>query len=321
MPCYKFAVRAMVLAAGLGMRLRPLTDRLPKPLVPVLNRPLVERPLALLRAAGIRDVILNVHHLPDALPDALGDGASVGLRLAWSREEVLLGTGGGVRRAEAFLRAGDEPFIVLNGDSIVEMDLGVVVAAHRATGALATLVLHPQGWERYVPLEHDGAGRLLTVPSLAGEREGAHPDHAAARAAGSARRALFTGVQVVEPAVLEALPAEGCILRQGYAPLLARGAHLGAFILPDEAFFSDLGTPESYLACSRALLARGGGGPLVDPSARVEGAVLDAHTVVGAGARVARGVSLQDCVVWPGTEVTEDASRTILAPGIALRAT
>jgi mannose-1-phosphate guanylyltransferase len=201
------------------------------------------------------------------------------------------------------------------------MDLGAAVAAHRASGALATLVLRARGWEQFFPLEHDGSGRLLTVPSLPGKGDGAHPDLAAARAAGTVQRALFTGVHIVEPAVLDALPAEGCILRQGYAPLLARGAHLGAFVVPDESFFSDLGTPQSYLACSRALLARGGGGPLVDPSAHVEGAVLDAHTVVGAGARVARGVSLAGCVVWPGTEVTEDTSDAILAPGISLGAT
>jgi mannose-1-phosphate guanylyltransferase len=319
----------MVLAAGLGTRLRPLTDRLPKPLVPLLNRPLVERPLALLRAAGVTEVVLNLHHLPDALPAALGDGGGLGLQLSYSREEgELLGTGGGVARAADWLTGADSPgtaghartFLVLNGDAVVEVDLRAVVAAHRAAGVLATLVLRADSGGRFPPLEHDGAGRLLSIPAAAEGPGAQHPSAPAARAAGAARRAMFTGVHVVEPAALEALPRGGaaCLLRQGYGPLLAAGARFGAYVLPETAFFSDVGTPAAYLGCSRALLSGGEGpGPLVDPTASVAaGAAIDAGTTVAARARVAAGVRLRGCIVWPDTDVAADHDDAILAPDL-----
>src|SRR5262245_661009 len=143
----------MVLAAGLGTRLRPLTDRVPKPLVPLLNRPLVERPLERLRGAGIHEVVLNVHHQASAVRTALGDGRGLGLQIEYSVETDLLGTGGGVARVRALGLLGEGTFVLMNGDSVVEVDLRAVIDAHRASGALATIVLHPRTEARFHAVE------------------------------------------------------------------------------------------------------------------------------------------------------------------------
>src|SRR5207247_3525289 len=131
----------MVLAAGRGTRLRPLTDTTPKPLLPVAGRPFLEHILEFLRAGGIREVVLNLHHLGRRIEEHLGDGARFGLRLRYSWENPILDTGGGIKRAEPLL-AG-EPFVVVNGDSLLELHLEDVVAFHQARGALATMVVRP----------------------------------------------------------------------------------------------------------------------------------------------------------------------------------
>src|SRR3989449_1523283 len=123
-------MKAMVLAAGLGTRLRPLTDTLPKPLLPVAGRPLLEWNLLLLKRHGITEVIINLHHLGEQIVRALGDGARLGLRLAYSHEPTLQGTGGGIKQAAPFLKDG--PFLVLNGDTLSDCDLMALIAAHRA---------------------------------------------------------------------------------------------------------------------------------------------------------------------------------------------
>src|SRR5438552_8545786 len=157
-------MKAMVLAAGLGTRLRPLTDTLPKPLLPVAGRPLLEWNLLILKRHGITEVIINLHHLGEQIVRALRDGARLGLRLAYSHEPTLQGTGGGIKQATPFLKDG--PFLVLNGDTLSDCDLTALIAAHRVSGALATLAVRddPEA-ASWVPVTLDVRGRipLLTV--------------------------------------------------------------------------------------------------------------------------------------------------------------
>ena len=134
-------VRAMVLAAGLGTRLRPLTNAIPKPLVPIANRPLLEYTFALLAGAGVREAIVNTHHLPDIFEAGLRDLDASGLTLHLSRERRILGTAGGLKKAESFLGAGT--FLLLNGDFLVDIDLRQVLDFHEKQGAAATMVLMP----------------------------------------------------------------------------------------------------------------------------------------------------------------------------------
>jgi NDP-sugar pyrophosphorylase family protein len=181
-------MRAMILAAGFGSRLRPLTDRVPKPLIPVAGRPMIAYPLAVLRAAGITEVIINLHHLGAQLRAALGDGAAYGVSITYSEEDPILDTGGAIRKAEPFLRGGT--FAVLNADTVIDLDLTAVVARHRERGALATMVLRPDlQAARYGLIEIDRRGRVRRF--LGRPRTATEP----------LTPLMFAGVHVFEPEV------------------------------------------------------------------------------------------------------------------------
>jgi NDP-sugar pyrophosphorylase family protein len=178
----------MILAAGFGRRLRPLTDHTPKPLIPVAGKPLIAYALALLRAAGIREVIVNLHHRGDEIRAALGDGASYGVSIAYSTEDPILDTGGAIKRAQAFLQGGR--FVVLNSDVICDVDLRTVVEWHAARAALATMVLRPdREAARYGLIEIDAQSRIrrfLGRPAEIGE---------------PLTPLMFSGIHVFEPDV------------------------------------------------------------------------------------------------------------------------
>src|SRR6185295_6426419 len=133
--------RAMILAAGRGTRLAPLTHTTPKPLVPVAGRPFIEHILEFLRAGGIREVVVNLHHLGRRIEEHLGDGARFGVRIRYSWEDPILDTGGGIKRAETLL--GGAPFVVVNGDSLLELRLAELVEFHRARRGVATMAVRP----------------------------------------------------------------------------------------------------------------------------------------------------------------------------------
>src|SRR5437879_12831 len=186
-------MKAMVLAAGLGTRLRPLTETLPKPLLPVAGRPILEWNLLLLKRHGITEAIINLHHLGDQIVRALGDGARFGLRLAYSHEPTLQGNSGGIKTAAHFLMDG--PFLVHNGDTLSECDLTALIAAHRASAALATLAVRddPEA-STWGPVTLDAHGRILQIngnPPLAEPRAALPP-------------CMFARIHVRERAVLNA---------------------------------------------------------------------------------------------------------------------
>jgi mannose-1-phosphate guanylyltransferase len=311
--------RAMVFAAGLGTRLRPLTEYLPKPAIPVLHRPLCWYALDHLRRSGVEHAVLNLHYLGDALERALASAPPLpGLEIALVREERLLGTGGGLRNAarvqsERLGRAlaEDELFVAFNGDILFAPDLERAVAVHRALGAIATMVLRADpAVEHYGPVEVDGAGR---VRRILGEPR----SHA-----GSSTALVFTGVHVLSARAIEDLPEQGCIIRQGYQRWLARGEVVAGVV--DGSPWRDLGTPHHYLAANLELatgiLLWPGVDPAqaIDPRARLDGSSSVDRCVVGPGATIFAGVRLSRCVVWPGVEVRRSARNAVLFPGGAL---
>jgi mannose-1-phosphate guanylyltransferase len=317
----------MVLCAGLGTRLRPLTARVPKPAVPVCGVPLVRWSLALLAGAGVRRAVVNVHHLPDAMAAAAGSAArALGIALEISREPVIAGTGGALREARTRL-AGADAVVLVNGDILFDVDVSAAVAAHRASGALATMVLLPMpDGARYAAVEVDTGGAVRRIAGAFGPGgEGLRPWH-------------FSGVHVLSPALLEQVPAEPFevdVNRHVYPPLMASGAIRGLVV---DGYWNDLGTPARYLEANRDVLlgrvplARFAGadpfrgtdplapGVFVAPGARVEagarlhgpvlvgagaivarGAEVGPEAVVGAGARIPHGATLRRAVVWDGT--------------------
>jgi mannose-1-phosphate guanylyltransferase len=325
----------MVLCAGLGTRLRPLTEWLPKPAVPVCGLPLVRYALAKLAAAGVRRAVVNVHHLAPAMEAAARASAeALGLPLAVSHEPVVAGTGGALREARRLLE-GSEAVVLWNGDVLYDLDLSPVLAAHRAGGALATMVLAPMppgGGYAAVEVDRDGAVRRIAGRGPGGP--GLTPLH-------------FTGVHVLSPGLLEAVPPAPFVCdvnRDVYPPLLGRGLVRGQV---GSGAWNDLGTPARYLQANLDLLSgavplarlRGADpfaglepfagpgiwlapGAHLDPGAAVEapvligpgshveaGATVGPRAVVGAGCRVAAGATVRDSVLWDSTA---------LAPGEAL---
>lgn len=319
----------MVLCAGLGTRLRPLTDGVPKPAVPVCGLPLVRFSLALLRGAGVRRVVVNVHHLPDAMAAAAeGAARALGLDLAVSREPTIAGTGGALREARARL-AGAGAIFLLNGDVLFDVDLAAALAEHRRSGALATMVLLPMPAEvRYAAVEVDGGGAVRRIAGAFGPGgEGLTPWH-------------FSGVHVLSPAILDRVPAEPFerdVNRHLYPPLMASGAVRGLVV---SGSWSDLGAPASYLDANLGVLSgrfplwrfpgadplegtrevaphvRAAPGASVAPGARLEGPALvlggasveagaevGPGAVVGPGCLVPRGARVRDAVLWEGTRL------------------
>jgi len=231
-------MKAMVLAAGLGTRLRPLTETLPKPLLPVAGRPILEWNLLLLKRHGITEVIINLHHLGDQIVRALGDGARFGLRLAYSHEPTLQGTSGGIKQAAPFLKDG--PFLVLNGDTLSECDLTALIAAHRASAALATLAVRddPEA-STWGPVTLDAHGRILQING--------NPPLAEPRAALPA--CMFAGIHVMERAVLNAIPSGPGSIIDVYGSLLRQGRPLQGYRM--SGYWSDIGNPERYAQAQR----------------------------------------------------------------------
>lgn len=207
-------MKALVLAAGLGTRLRPLTDRMPKPLLTVAGRPMIAYALLQLRAAGIDDVVVNIHYHAARMRAALGDGAAFGVRLTFSEEETLLDTGGAIQRAAPLL--GGDTFLVLNADSVHDVPLGAVVAWHRARAALGTMVLRPDPEAaRYGLVEIDAAGRIRRFLG----RPAAVPEPLEAL--------MFAGVSVWEPRLFEAMaPGRFSLTRETVPRLLRDGEPL-----------------------------------------------------------------------------------------------
>jgi NDP-sugar pyrophosphorylase family protein len=234
-------MKAMILAAGVGRRMFPLTLDRAKPVLPVLGRPLALQLLAWLGNQGVGEVVLNLHHRPESLRGVLDGGGRAGLpAVRYSHEEVILGTAGGIRRAAPWLRNGG-PIVVCNADFLSDIALRSAVEAHRRSGALATLVLAPPR-PGYSIVRTDKRGRVI---SLAGAPE-VSPD----RVAGEH---LFTGCHVLEEAVLDRIPARGPsdIVGDVYRPLAAEG-QLGSWI--HEGFWWEFGSPRLYLEGSLRLL-------------------------------------------------------------------
>ncbi len=296
----------MVLAAGLGLRMRPLTDRRAKPVLPVLNRPLIDHTLERLARAGVTDVVVNLHHRPSSVRRVVGDGRRFGLRVRYSFEREVLGTGGGPRKARGLL--GEAPVLLVNGDVLFDFDLRALVARHRRAGVVATLALKPNpDPARYGPVVTDRRCRIL---ALAGRPRPAR-----------GKVSLFTGVHVIEPRLLDRLrPGSSDSVRDLYAPLVAAGVPLAGVRV--KGAWYDLGGPSHYLAAQRRLLRRGRSGRLVHRSARLARGARVAASVVGPGGRIEAGAVVMGSVLWERVVVGPGAivRGSVLADGVRIRA-
>lgn len=280
-------IPALVLTAGLATRLRPLSLVRAKAAMPVAGEPLVRRILRQLRAADITDAVLNLHYLPHTITGVVGDGADLGIRVRYSWETPVLGSAGGPRLALPLL--GSSPFVIVNGDTLADIDIGKLITAHRHSDALVTMAVVPRTEpERYGGVRLDDDGAFTGVTKRGVDDDSFH----------------FVGVQVTEAEAFAALPAgrpvesvSDLYLRLiGHAPGSVR-AHIC------EGEFFDIGTPDDYLRTSLTLSAREGHRDgygtrvRIEPTADVHESILWDDVRVGAGARLER------CVVTDGVAV------------------
>jgi mannose-1-phosphate guanylyltransferase len=318
----------MILAAGEGRRLMPLTLAQAKPTIPVLGRPLVIQILQRLVQGGAREVVLNLHHHPESIKNVLGGSVAPALpAVRYSHEETILGTAGGIRRAAPLLRDGN-PIVVHNADSLSDIDMGAAFEAHRRSGCMATLVLAPAR-PQYSAVQTDSRGRVL---SLAGEP--------AADSGEVVGESLFTGCQIIEDAVFDLIPAEGPsdIVRDVYRPL-CESRQIGAYF--HEGFWWEFGSPEMYLDGSLRLLGYpperlrdisadhdalrqiGDGVAAVGPGAEIDDSVrLDGRAALGYASHLSNDVSIADSIVLPEAWIGPGCrlSRSIIGQGVELPA-
>ena len=325
-------MQAVILVGGFGTRLRPLTRDIPKQMLPVVDRPIIEHVVAHLAGHGVTRVVLSLGFRPEAFADAYPDGTCAGLPLHYAVEPEPLDTAGAVRFAalESGIGAGTgtgigsgsgsegcDTFLVLNGDVLTDLDIGAMVASHRAAGAEATLALtEVDDPSRYGVVPTDAEGRVLGFVEK--------PD-----AESAPSRWINAGTYVLEPSILDRIP-DGrpvSIEREVFPAMAAEGC---LHAMQSDAYWIDTGTPEAYIRAQLDLVD-GTRGDLpavhpsatVDPSAEVQRSIVMAGATVGPGAhllnsivmdggRVGAGAVVADSVVGPGAHVGEGASLTDL---------
>ena len=234
-------MRAMILAAGLGTRLRPLTDDRPKALVEVAGRTLLEIALRRLREFGIREVIVNVHHFVDMVVEYLRKNDNFGMRVEISREEVLLDTGGGLKKAAWFFLEessdSEEPFLLHNVDVVSTIDLKRMVQFHRQHQALATLAVQERETSRYLLFDE--------LNQLCGRRAGRDQAAEIVRPSMETQALAFSGVHVISPRLLKRMTEQGVFsIITSYLRLAGEGEKILAF-RADDYYWRDLGRPEN----------------------------------------------------------------------------
>lgn len=295
-------MKGFILAAGFGQRMLPITETVPKPLLPVGNVPLIGYALRLLAFHGITDIIINLHYLGNTLQDALGDGSAYGVKITYSEEVEILGTGGGLKRMHEHF---DDTVVVVNSDTVLDLDLHAVIAEHRERKALATMVLREDPRrDEFGQIELDDQGHIVRI---LGQGQVDVPT----------RSFMFTGVHILEPRFLEYIPPDvySCIIRYGYAKAHSNGEPLYGSIMNN--YWADAGTPARYYQVNEDALTQVMklrhvdplGGYALTPKREVADVVRMGNDVdLGSGVRINPPVLLGDgarigdrAVVGPGS--------------------
>ena len=308
-------MQAVVLVGGEGTRLRPLTLETPKPMVPVMNMPFLERTLRRLKEAGIDDVILPAGYLPETITSYFGDGSRLGMKIRYVIEETPLGTAGALKNIQQYITGR---FFVLNGDVLTSLDLRAMLANHEAKGGVASLhLIRVEDPSAFGCVVHDASGRISSFVEKP-KREEAPTDE------------VNAGTYLLEPEVLDAIPGGRpvSIERETFPELIAAGRQLNAFTTND--YWIDLGRPEAYLSAHRHIfdgdmplgLQPGIDGPgakevpassIIPPvyvgrNVRVApDAKIGPYTVLGDDCVVGSGATVADSLLWDGVTVEADA--------------
>lgn len=317
-------MRAMILAAGLGTRLKPITFTIPKPMVPVIDRPCMAHLLSLLSKHGFAEAIANLHYYPDTIRSYFGDGSSFGVRLEYNHESVLMGTAGGVRAVQDYLTEDGEPFLIISGDALTDVDLTALVERHKSAGGIATLtVKRVSDTREYGVVLHDSDGRIT------GFQEKPEPEDALSDLGNC-------GIYVFEPEIFDHFPESEFVdwANDVFPALLA--AEVPFHIHETDDYWNDVGSLRELregtfdaLTGALDLGIEGTGGSdivysgtpgLLERAELVEGPVwigegvefgggvrLQGPVIIGDGAKIGAGAAIRETIVFPGGEVPPDS--------------
>lgn len=294
------------MAAGVGSRLMPLTIGVPKPMVPMANRPLMENIIQLLDEHGFCEVIANLHYHADSIVNYFGDSPRPGMSMIYSREEQLMGTAGGVKRCQWFL---DDTFVVISGDALTDIDLTSLIQEHRRQGALATIAVKTvDEVERFGVVVTEGNGRIASFQEKP-RREEALSNQA------------NTGIYIFEPEIFDYIPADEFydFGKQVFPHLVKIKAPFYAAAIDD--YWCDVGSFDTYRQAHNDILQGKVRVPVAGTVKRTsqaniligEGAVIDedvqifGNVVIGPGCHIGRGAVLDECILWEQVQVSERA--------------
>ena len=301
-------MKAMVLAAGFGNRLQPLTRILPKPMFPVLGRPLLSHTFDLLQSAKISEAAVNIHHLPDSITNYFEKEKPPNLNLHFSHEEIILGTAGGIKKMQGFLEDG--PFILINSDIITDIELNKVIEFHYKNNSKLTLVVRQDmSPEQYDPIEICEDGRIVHFVGASSKNI---PENTT--------RVMFTGIQVMEPEVFDRIPVgQFCGTTEDIFPQMVQdGIPIYGYLYG--GYWKDMGNRESYLqvnadALDSKIVLKGApsyesNSPFILPPAVVgpnchiaEDSTIGPHSVIGPNCIIKSGALVENSILWEGVTI------------------
>jgi NDP-sugar pyrophosphorylase family protein len=307
-------MKAVILAAGFGTRLWPLTEDRTKPAIPFLNRPLIAYTVEYLASFGIRDIIINLHHQPDSIRRALGDGSDLGVNIQYSYEEEILGTSGALDRVRDRL-AGDH-FVVINGKIITTIDLGAAIAAHREQNAIATLILKENAArEHFSIVEIDENYRItrfagfpepLATEAFTAESIASNPGGSVARAGNGPL--MFTGIQVLSPKILDYVP-RNCF-SHSTIHVYPRAIETGEVVLAhvSDGNWYEMSTLDRYFEASLLFMREQGRSLISGASCAIEEGATVENSVLWNKVTVERGAHVRSCVLADNVRIPAGAS-------------
>lgn len=312
-------MKAMILAAGLGTRLRPLTKLIPKAMVPISNKPFLEFLIRYLKQTGFEDITINLHHLPNIIKGYFKDGSAFGVKINYSMEKEILGTAGGIKAAEPFLK--DDLFFVINSDIAFELDFDDVVRFHKKNNALITMVLREdRDVEKYGVIEIDSSGRIRRFLGCSDSVQ-----------TGTLKKTMFTGIALFDPSVLKEFPDKGyCdIAKEIYPELLANDLPLFGYVT--DKYWMDIGNPQNYLCLQKEIFSgkvfqntardkqetnlknRFNGVKIIPPVSIGENVVIEEGSTIGPYASIGnncninKGCALNNSIVWDNITIPENS--------------
>ena len=305
-------MKALILAAGFGTRLQPLTNELPKSLFPVLNQPILEHTLHFLSSQGIKEIAINLHHRPEKIIDYFGNGKDFGVALHYSKEEEILGTAGGIKKLQSFFQ--DETFLVINSDVFADINLNDVLKFHKEKKSKLTLVVRQDpNMQKYKSIQLVEEGRI--VHFLGKGIKNSDP----------VTQVMFTGIQIMEPDIFSRIPKdEFCGTTEDVFPGMIQD-ELPVYGFLHNGYWIDMGTRETYIQAQvdaldgklslKTFSSRNPEGPLVVPPVYIgknceisQDAQVGPYAVLGDGCRVRSGAVVENSILWTGVTAGNNCS-------------